>query len=356
MDKLVLDGNREIKLQSNESFRGWDAADELILAEQGIEGSILVLDDSNGALTCGLQGNITSYCSDKLNENNINSSLTLNGSEGVIVTDFDALPEHVDYVVIKLPKFIDLLEYYIQIVGKKYPGAKVIVGGMVKYMPITMVRLMEEYFTDVTTSLTKKKARLIYGTAASNNANPTVFPKTYKLDDDLTVASFPGVFSSDHLDIGTRFLKEHIPSNRTGTILDLGCGSGILGLTAKKQNPEAEVVLTDLSYLSIDSAKESFKLNNLDGSFHVMDCLKGYESDSVDIVLCNPPFHQGNRVVTDVAIEMFKQSRKVLKRGGSLIIVANKHLGYHKKLRDMFHNLKKVAENEKFFIYLVRKV
>lgn len=356
MDNLIVNGDREIKLQRSESFRGWDAADELILAEQGIEGSILVMDDSNGALTCGLQGDITSYCSNKLNENNVGASLALNSKEAVIVTDLNLLPEQVDYVVIKLPKFIDLLEYYIQIVGKKYPGAKVIVGGMVKYMPITMVRLMEEYFTDVKTSLTKKKARLIYGTAAFKNANPAVFPKTYKLEDDLTVASFPGVFSSDHLDIGTRFLKEHIPTNRKGTILDLGCGSGILGLSAKKLNPDAEVILTDLSYLAVDSAKESFKLNNFEGSFHVMDCLKGYATDSVDIILCNPPFHQGNRVVTDVAIDMFKQSRKVLRRGGSLIVVANKHLGYHKKLRATFHNLKKVAENEKFFIYLVRKV
>lgn len=355
MENLILD-DKEIKFINNDGFRGWDAADELILAQEITGKNILIIDDSNGALTCGLEGNITTYSSSELQESSIKTTLGVNGKEATLVSDLSKLPETVDTVLIKLPKFIDLLEYYIQIIGKKYPGAKVIVGGMVKYMPITMVRLMEEYFTDVTTSLTKKKARLIFGTAAFNNLNPTVYPKTYKLEDDLTVASFPGVFSSDHLDIGTRFLKENIPTNINGTILDLGCGSGILGLTAKKLNPDADVVLTDLSYLAVDSARESFKLNGLEGSFHVMNCLKGYESDSVNLILCNPPFHQGNRVLTDVAIDMFKQSRKVLKRGGVLMVVANKHLGYHKKLRETFHNLNKVAENEKFFIYSVRKV
>lgn len=355
MEKLILNG-REIKFNNDGEFRGWDAADELILSQDLQSGRTLIIDDSDGALTCGIQGDVVTYSSTCLNETKIRSTLALNSMEAKIITDFNDLPDSVDLVIIKLPKFIDLLELYLQIVGKKYPGVKVVVGGMVKYMPITMVRLMEEYYTDVTTSLAKKKARLILGTAANNKENGTTFPKKYTTDDGLTIASYPGVFSSEHLDIGTRFLKEHIPENRKGTILDLGCGSGILGLAAKRLNPEADVVLTDQSFLAIDSAKESFKINELPGSFHIMDCLKGYPSDSVDIVLCNPPFHQGNRVVTDVAIDMFKQSRSVLKRGGTLFIVANKHLGYHKKLRAIFHNLNKVAENEKFFIYSVRKV
>lgn len=356
MDKLVTKSGKEIKLSKNISNRGWDASDEYILSEMEDNiGKTLIIDDNYGALTCGIEGEIISYISSYNSEVAIKEALYLNSKEADIINDFDSLPDNVDTIVIKLPKYIDLLEYYIQILGRKYPGVKVITGGMVKYMPITMVRLMENYFEDVTTSLAKKKARLIYATAASNNNNPKSFPMVYSTDDNLTVCSYPGVFSADHLDIGTRFLMTHIPKGRKGTILDLGCASGVLGLTAKKLNPEADVVLTDESYLAVQSARESFEKNGLEGTFRVMDVLKGYESDSVDIILCNPPFHQGNIVLTDIAIQMFKQSRKVLKRGGSLYVVANKHLGYHKKLRSIFHNLKRVAENEKFIIFSVRK-
>lgn len=356
MDKLIH-LEREIKLPKIIGSRGWDASDEYILNELGkTQGVTLVIDDNYGALTCGINGRIISYVSSAVSETRIKESLYLNSREVKIVNSFDEIDEKVDRIVLKLPRYIDLLEYYLQKIGENFPGVKVVLGGMVKYMPISMVRLTEDYFDDVSTSLAKKKARLIYGTAAINNKSPKEFPISYKIDNDLEVYSYPGVFSADHLDIGTRFLLQHMPKGRTGTILDLGCASGALGLTAKKLNPEADIVLTDESYHAVASARESFKQNGLEASFHVMDVLKGYDSDSVDIVLCNPPFHQGNIVLTDIAISMFKQSRRVLRRGGSLFIVANKHLGYHKKLRAIYHNLSKVAENEKFFIYSVRKV
>ncbi len=356
MEELELDGIN-IKFPENGSYRGWDASDEYILSQDlDKSGTTLVLGDTDGALTCGITGNVVSFVTSCLSEKKIKATMELNKKEATIVSEIDDLPEVVNSVIIKLPKYIDLLEYYLQFIGKKYPGVKVISGGMLKYMPISMVRLTEEYFTDVTTSLAKKKARLIYGTAGYNNQKPTVFPKSYKTDEELTVVSYPGVFSSDHLDIGTRFLLTHIPKNRTGKILDLGCASGVLGLTAKKLNPEADVVLTDESYLAVQSAKESFKANGLEGEFIAMDVLKDYPSDSVDIVLCNPPFHNGNRVEVDIAIQMFKQARTALRRTGTLYVVANKHLGYHKKLRSIYHNLNRVAENEKFIIFSVRKV
>ncbi len=357
MEKLLLSSGEELKFPQNPSFRGWDAADEYILSEVFDDNGVtLVIEDTDGALTCGIPGKVFSFTTSCVNEKKISDALYLNRKEAVIVTDKNSLPENVDTVVLKLSKSLDLLEYYLQIIGKQYPGVKVVAGGMVKYMPISMVRLMEEYFVDVTTSLAKKKARLIYSTAALNKENPTVFPKSYKTEDELEVVSFPGVFCADHLDIGTRFLLSHIPKDRTGTILDLGCASGVLGLAAKKLNPKANIVLTDESYMAVESAKESFKRNGMEGDFHTMDILKGYEADSVDIILCNPPFHQANRVMTDIAVKMFKQARTVLKRSGTLYVVANKHLGYHKKLRSLYHNLNRVAENEKFIIFSVRKV
>ncbi len=357
MEKLILSSGEELKFPQNPSFRGWDAADEYILSEtKDNKGTTLVVGDNYGALTCGIPGDVISFTTSCVAEKKIKDLLYLNRKEAVVLSDFDELPEAVNFIVLKLSKSLDMLEYNLQLLGKKYPGVKLIAGGMVKYMPISMVRLVEEYFTDVTTSLAKKKARLIYGTSASNKENPTVFPKSYKTDDELEVVSYPGVFSSDHLDIGSRFLLQHIPKGRTGTILDLGCASGILGLAAKKYNPECNVVLTDESYLAVNSAKESFKRNNLEGTFKTMDVLKDYPTDSVDVILCNPPFHEANRVLTDIAVQMFKQARTVLKRGGTLFVVANKHLGYHKKLRSIYHNLTKVAENEKFIIFSVRKV
>ncbi len=356
MEKMVLENGKELSLFIDNNTRGWDAADEYLLSQK-IEGkNILIIGDSYGALTCGFSGNITTYTHSVLSRNYIASAMDKNGITANIITSINDFPSDIDCVVIKLPKSLDLYEYYLQIVGQRYSGASFLAGGMVKYMPITMVRKTEEYFNSVTTSLAKKKARLILGCVANNCSNPTKFPREYTTEHGLKVLSYPGVFSYDHLDIGTRFLIDYIPSDFKGKIMDLGSASGVLGLTAKIKNPDSSVVLTDESYLAIESAKENFSGNGLIGEFHVMDVLKGFESDSVDLILCNPPFHNDNKVTTDIALQMFIQSRRVLKRGGQLFIVANKHLGYHKKLREIYHNLKKEGENDKFFIYSVRKV
>ena len=70
----------------------------------------------------------------------------------------------------------------------------------------------------------------------------------------------------------------------------------------------------------------------------------------IDLILCNPPFHQSNTVGDQIAWQMFKQSNKALKQGGKLWIVGNRHLSYHVKLKRLFGNCRTIASNKKFVI------
>lgn len=351
-----------IEFSPIEGYRKWDASDELLL-DEGIKGKTLVINDNYGALSCGIKGEVYSYSHSFLKRQEINDTLTLNNKNITIVTELENLPETIDNVVLKLPKSIDLLEYYLGLLSKKYSGTNFIACGMVKYMPISMVRLTESYFKDVRTSLAKKKARLIYGTIADNCENKEVFPIEYELDgklkskgksripEDFKILSYPGVFSYKSLDLGTRFIIPQIPSGSNGVIIDLGCGSGIIGLIAKSRNPEADVYLADESYLAIESARLTFEKNNMEGNFVIGDKLGAFKKDFANLIICNPPFHQDSKVLTDTAVKMFKEAKKVLKPGGRFLVVANKHLGYHKHIRQVFHNMKIINKNEKFNIY-----
>ena len=51
-----------------------------------------------------------------------------------------------------------------------------------------------------------------------------------------------------------------------------------------------------------------------------------------------------------VAGRMFKDSFRVLKTGGSLFIVKNKHLGYQSYLEKLFGECKTIAGNKKYEI------
>jgi 23S rRNA (guanine1835-N2)-methyltransferase len=59
--------------------------------------------------------------------------------------------------------------------------------------------------------------------------------------------------------------------------------------------------------------------------------LTGIEDNSADLVICNPPFHQQQRVNLDSGFAFIEDSFRVLKEGGQLFLVANRYLGYEKK-------------------------
>ena len=83
-------------------------------------------------------------------------------------------------------------------------------------------------------------------------------------------------------------------------------------------------------------------------TFTINDSLSGVEGASVDLILCNPPFHQQTATTDHIAWQMFKDSHRVLKKGGELRIIGNRQMAYHIKLQRIFGNEKLIASNEKF--------
>jgi 16S rRNA (guanine1207-N2)-methyltransferase len=136
-------------------------------------------------------------------------------------------------------------------------------------------------------------------------------------------------------------------------IIDLGCGNGLLGLIAAERNPQATVHFVDESFMAVASAKENFYRafgQERNATFRVGDGLKDFEPASADLILCNPPFHQQNTMGDQIASSLFKDSRKVLKTGGQLWVIGNRHLNYHINLNQLFGRHTVVASNAKFVI------
>ena len=150
-------------------------------------------------------------------------------------------------------------------------------------------------------------------------------------------------------------MQQHLPEcDNCQHIIDLGCGNGILGIIARRLQPQAHISFVDESYMAIDSAKMNHKQNILhdgktDASFHVNNCLQGWQHKA-DLILCNPPFHQAHSMGDQIAWQMFKQSKEQLNKGGELWIVGNRHLGYHSKLKHLFGHCQTLGSNKKFTV------
>ena len=73
-----------------------------------------------------------------------------------------------------------------------------------------------------------------------------------------------------------------------GTLFDICCGSGCIGLSLKKKLPELKVYLSDLSLPALAVAKENGK--DLDVTFFHGDLLAPFQGLKADVVISNPPY------------------------------------------------------------------
>ncbi len=353
--------------RSDEQLRAWDAADEFLLEHLADEltknkVNILILNDSFGALTVALSKFEPQNQSDSsISQQATRKNLTANNLsvDGINFLNSLEKPDGVlDYVLIKIPKTLALLEDQLARIQENLDkNTKVIAAGMVKNLPKNVWKILESYVGTTTTSLAKKKARLIFSTPDPERVVPPCpYPVYYKLEEtDYQICNHANVFSRDSLDIGTRFLLKNLPQISTAKeIVDLGCGNGVVGLMLSESHPDATIHFVDESFMAIASAKETFTSafdeTTHRAEFHVNDGMTDFKTDSIDLIVCNPPFHQHHSMGDQIAVRMFTQSRKALKAGGELWVIGNRHLNYNNNLKKIFGNSNIVASNSKFVI------
>lgn len=74
----------------------------------------------------------------------------------------------------------------------------------------------------------------------------------------LTLQTAGGVFSPDHVDLGTRVLLRAVPQPpASGDLLDLGCGWGPIALTLALRSPDAHVWAVDVNERALDLVRRN---------------------------------------------------------------------------------------------------
>ncbi|MER7191891.1 methyltransferase [Streptomyces flaveolus] len=351
-------------------LRAWDASDEYLLRhladqEVPLSGTVVVVGDRWGALVTALAAHRPVQITDShLAQEATRANLARNGVEPGsvrLLTTQDPPPERIDVLLVRVPKSLALLEdQLLRLAPAVHEGTVVVGTGMVKEIHTSTLALFERIIGPTRTSLAEKKARLVFSTpdpAPARPANP--WPLSYPLPDGIgalsgrTVVNHAGVFCADRLDIGTRFFLQHLPDGRGARqVVDLGCGNGVVGTAVALADPDAEVLFTDESFQAVASAEATYKANGVPGQaeFRVGDGLAGVPDGSVDLVLNNPPFHSHQATTDATAWRMFTGAKRVLRPGGELWVVGNRHLGYHVKLRRLFGNSHLVASDRKFVV------
>ena len=351
--------------QVNRALVAWDSADEYLInyvIEQNLadsQHSLLIYNDSFGAITANFtQSNVTTVSDSWISKQGLQYNLEQNGLslENITqLTSLDSLPDNITVILYKIPKSKSLMIDQLLTIKAKYNQEVIFIAAdKAKDIHSSTLKLFEKYFGTTKTSLAVKKSRLVFSQFDNEQALPSPFPTIWPLENtQFSISNHSGVYAREKLDIGARHFMENLPDVKSGMrVIDLGCGNGVIGLTVLAQQPEAFVTFVDESYMAVDSAKANIS-NNLPSQieqceFSINDCLADVEPNSVDLVLCNPPFHQQNATTDHIAWQMFRDSHRVLKKGGELRIIGNRQLGYHIKLKRLFGNEKLIASNDKF--------
>ncbi|SIN99658.1 methyltransferase [Salinivibrio sp. ES.052] len=351
--------------RNNETLQAFDAADEYLIEHASAwvlraNARILIINDQFGALSCwaSQQGFDVIQASDSIIAQRATiDNITQNQLPSITqLTSMDPFPSGIDAVIMRVPKNNKMLTWQLQqLASITDENTLVLAGAKAKEIHTSTLNQFEHWLGTTTTSLAKKKARLIFSTP---NGQPlkTNDPMSYVdvPDFSMRLANWPNVFSAKKLDIAAYLMLPHIPSHSSlKRIVDLGCGNGVLAVQAARNNPEAFIHAIDESHMAIASANRNLKTHGIDPDrflCEASDCLTDFKHQDVDLVLCNPPFHQQQAITDHIAWQMFCDAKRVLTTNGALLVIGNRHLGYHTKLKRLFGNASVVASNKKFVI------
>lgn len=74
-------------------------------------------------------------------------------------------------------------------------------------------------------------------------------------------------------------------------IVDIGTGSGVLGIYIKEYFPKSTVICTDISPKALQIAKENAKLHHVDIDFRLGDMLEPIVNEkNISVIISNPPY------------------------------------------------------------------
>ena len=173
------------------------------------------------------------------------------------------------------------------------------------------------------------------------------------------VLSKPGKFGWNKLDQGSEFLIEQVTQtlaieNRPFEhCLDLGCGYGYLTI-ASQHLPIKQRTLTDNNAAALLTASANCKHLNIAAEIVAGDAGEQLPKH-FDLILCNPPFHQGFCVDGDLTDKFLRNAAKQLTENGLAYFVVNQFIALEKKALPYFKQIHLIAQNKSFKVVELRK-
>ena len=163
----------------------------------------------------------------------------------------------------------------------------------------------------------------------------------------------PGVFSADGIDPASEALAAVLPVKLGREVADLGAGWGYLAARVLERAGVERVHLVESEHTALDCARRN--VTDTRAEFHWADARHWTPESGLDAVIMNPPFHTTRDADPSLGRDFIRAAARVLKPGGSLWMVANRHLPYESTLAECFGDITALPGDNRFKLVHARR-
>jgi 16S rRNA (guanine1207-N2)-methyltransferase len=165
------------------------------------------------------------------------------------------------------------------------------------------------------------------------------------------IVSKPGIYGWDKIDQGSQLLVDSLREEKFQGVkssLDLGCGYGYLTL-ATAHLPLGLRTCTDNNSAAVRACELNCQAWSIPAVVHLADCAEGIQK-TFDVILCNPPFHQGFNVESQLTKRFLAAAAKHLAVDGLAYFVVNQFIPLERIAVDYFKHCETINHNGQFKI------
>ena len=158
-----------------------------------------------------------------------------------------------------------------------------------------------------------------------------------------------GVFSADGPDPGSVLLAEALPGKLGARVADLGAGWGYLTRAILERDGVKDVHLIEADLRALDCARAN--VGDGRARFHWADATEFSDPEGFDTIVMNPPFHRGRAGDPGLGARFIERAAALLRRGGSVFLVANRHLPYEGALAARFGEVAEIGGDRSYKLF-----
>ena len=253
----------------------------------------------------------------------------------------------VERVICRLPRSKEELHYLSSLFASLLPeGGELWVAGHMREGIKSAARVLEERVGPVSTVRTKRRTRVLVARRDPRRCEALTLEETRRVFEveafgtAMAFCTLVGDFAHGKLDGGTARLLARLASEPPrGAVLDLGSGAGVLGLCTATLTDVRSVDLVEVLWPGIEAARlnETALKPLLKAEVkHHLASVSEAPPGPFDVILTNPPFHDGKGEDRRALENFAKAAQSRLKERGVFWVVANRHLGYRDPLERHF--------------------